>query len=451
MFYMIQIKPSITFIFTWLLLCVLALPSILQAKAYQKSRITIQLNGVPLSKALEEVESKSGYSILVRSSDIDLMELVSASLKDTPVKEVLATLLASQDVSYRVSGKQIAIFKPSPSMQGGGEDRSDGDNQQQVAGTVRDEEGQPIAGANITVTRTMDRTLSDDAGHFVLVGIVPGDTLLVSHTGFTTQRIGYVGQQSLDIVLMQGNRHLDEVVVIGYGTQRRVDVTSSVASIKAEDFVEGPVTDAGQLLQGKVAGLTIGVPSGDPTSGSQILLRGSTTLFGANANPLILIDGVPGDLKTVAPEDIESIDVLKDGSAAAIYGVRGSNGVIIITTKRATGSFENRIDYSMYASTQTIAKKLDMLTAQDYKDQIAAGTRGAEWDSGSDTDWLNEATRTPFTQVHNLTLRGGNSTTNYLASANYRDLEGIFKKSDNKTFSARININHAMFDNKLKF
>src|SRR5690606_23460144 len=158
------------------------------------------------------------------------------------------------------------------------------------------------------------------------INVPNGDAILVfSYIGYDTQEVAVAGRNDINITLNNGSELLESVVVIGYGTQRRADVTSSVATVKAEDFVKGLVQDAGQLLQGKVAGLTIAAPSGNPTDGTQILLRGNTTLFGANSNPLVLIDGIPGDLKTVAPEDIESIDVLKDGSAAAIYGVRGSN------------------------------------------------------------------------------------------------------------------------------
>jgi TonB-dependent SusC/RagA subfamily outer membrane receptor len=158
-----------------------------------------------------------------------------------------------------------------------------------------------------------------------------------SFIGYASQEIAINNQTQINVTMSVDMTSLSEVVVIGYGTQSKQDLTSSVASVKSENFVKGNVMDAGQLLQGKVAGLSVSVPSGDPTGGTQILLRGQSTILGTNQNPLILIDGVPGDLKTVAPEDIESIDVLKDGSAAAIYGTRGTNGVILITTKRASG------------------------------------------------------------------------------------------------------------------
>ncbi|MBN2175657.1 MAG: SusC/RagA family TonB-linked outer membrane protein, partial [Bacteroidales bacterium] len=243
---------------------------------------------------------------------------------------------------------------------------------------------------------------------------------------------------------------IEEVVAIGYGTLKKADVTSSVATVKSDDFLKGNVKDAGQLIQGKVAGLTVVSPSGDPTGSSQIILRGNTTLLGASMNPLILIDGIPGDMKTVAPQDIESIDVLKDGSAAAIYGSRATNGVVLITTRQASGTYRSSVEYSSYASIQSIARKLDISTAADFRQQIAAGFRSSNTDLGSTTDWLDEISRQPINHVHNVTIRGGNSKTNYLVNVNYNSAEGVFLKSYNEAFIGRADINHHMLDDKLK-
>ena len=320
-----------------------------------------------------------------------------------------------------------------------------------VSGVVTDSAGNAIPQVSIIEKGTKNSVVSTVDGTFTITITGSNPVLQFSSIGFAAQELPVGNKSTINVKLVSSVSNLTEVVVIGYGTQKKADVTSSVATVKAENFVKGTVLDAGQLLQGKVAGLSVSAPSGDPTSGSQILLRGSTTILGANSDPLVLIDGIPGDLKTVAPEDIESIDVLKDGSAAAIYGTRGTNGVIIVTTRRASGNFMNAVEYSGYVSTQTIARKMDMLTAADYRKQIADGTRDASWDLGSSTDWLKEISQTPVSHVHNLTFRGGNSRTNYLANVNYRILEGIFKKSNNNTFTGRVDINHSMFDDKLKF
>ena len=315
--------------------------------------------------------------------------------------------------------------------------------QKLVKGNVSDVKGEPIIGASIVLKDNNSvGTITDFDGNFSLDVPSGNSVLVISYIGYKSQEV--LANSTLKIVLKEDNEVLDEVVVIGYGVQRKGDVTSSVASVKADNFVKGAVKDVGQLIQGKVAGLAITNPSGDPTGSTQIRLRGTNTIGGANTAPLVLIDGVPGDLSTVAPEDVESVDVLKDGSAAAIYGTRGTNGVILITTKQARGSDINSVEYNGYVSTSQIAKKLDMLTA----DEFAA--LYPDYDYGYDTDWIDEISRTPISHVHNLSLMGGNTKTNYIANLNYSSRQGIMKKSDFDNFRGRIEITHRMFDDKLK-
>ena len=316
--------------------------------------------------------------------------------------------------------------------------------QQKVTGKVKDSSGEPVIGASVVVkgNNTMG-TITDFDGIFML-DVPAKSVLVISYIGYVTQEVPTAGKNSLEIVLKEDTKTLDEVVVIGYGTQRKGDVTSSVASVKADNFVKGAVKDVGQLIQGKVAGLAITNPNGDPTGSTQIRLRGTNTIGGANTAPLVLIDGIPGELGTVAPEDVESVDVLKDGSAAAIYGTRGTNGVILITTKQAKGVDINQVEYNGYVSTSLIAKKLDMLNADEFR------TLYPDQDHGADTDWIDEISRTPVSHVHNLSLMGGNSKTNYIANLNYASRQGIMKKSDFESFQGRIEVTHRMFDDKLK-
>lgn len=316
--------------------------------------------------------------------------------------------------------------------------------QQKVTGKVKDSSGEPVIGASVVVkgNNTMG-TITDFDGNFML-DVPAKSVLVISYIGYVTQEVPTAGKNSLEIVLKEDTKTLDEVVVIGYGTQRKGDVTSSVASVKADNFVKGAVKDVGQLIQGKVAGLAITNPNGDPTGSTQIRLRGTNTIGGANTAPLVLIDGIPGELGTVAPEDVESVDVLKDGSAAAIYGTRGTNGVILITTKEAKGVDINQVEYNGYVSTSLIAKKLDMLNADEFR------TLYPDQDHGADTDWIDEISRTPVSHVHNLSLMGGNSKTNYIANLNYASRQGIMKKSDFESFQGRIEVTHRMFDDKLK-
>ena len=315
-----------------------------------------------------------------------------------------------------------------------------------ITGRVVDNTGQAMPGVNVIVKGTANGTQTDVDGRYSIKAPAEA-TLVFSFVGSKGQEEVVGGRSTIDITLQPDARELGDVVVVGYGTQRRADLTSSVASVKEESFVKGATKDAGQLLQGKVAGLSVGTPSGDPTANSQILLRGTATL-NSSTQPLVLIDGIPGTLNTVPPEDIESIDVLKDGSAAAIYGTRGTNGVILITTRRPQGNIEPTIEYSGYVSTQRIARRPEMLTADEYRQKLGEGV--AFTDQGSNTDWIKAISQDPLIHVHNLSFRGGNAKTNYLVNGNYRYFEGIFQKSDNRTFNGRADINHSMFDGRVK-
>lgn len=317
-----------------------------------------------------------------------------------------------------------------------------------VSGKVTDaRDGSPLPGVSIAVAGAGRGSLTDANGLYKIT-LAPGDKILVFRfTGMKAQEVSVNGRTTIAVKMEATETGLDEVVVVGYGTQRKGDVTSAISSVKSEQFVKGAVRDAAQLIQGKVAGLTVSTPSGNPTQNTQIQLRGITTLK-AGTEPLVIIDGIPGGLNTVAPEDIESIDVLKDGSAAAIYGTRGTNGVIIITTKKLHGEMRPTLQYDVYASVQAIARKPALLTGDDYRRLIREGIDFTDY--GTSTDWLDEITRTPVSTTHNLTLQGGNMNSNYTASLNYRNWQGIFLNSNNEQITGRLDLNHTMFDGKLK-
>ncbi|KAA6431603.1 SusC/RagA family TonB-linked outer membrane protein [Dyadobacter flavalbus] len=320
--------------------------------------------------------------------------------------------------------------------------------ERQISGRiVSAEDKSPLPGVTIIVKgNNTVGSATDTEGKFKLT-VPDGATLILSYIGYTSQEVAVGSQSELSIEMAPDQKQLSEVVVIGYGTQKKGDVTSSVASIKREDFIKGTVRDAAQLVQGKVAGLRITTPSGSPTSNTQINLRGINSING-NSDPLILIDGIPGGLNTVAPEDIESVDVLKDGSAAAIYGTRATGGVILITTRKNRSNARSTVEYSNYVNIQTIARRPELLTGNDYRQKISEGIDYTDY--GGNTDWLSEIMQTPVSHNHNLTFFGGNSTTNFTGSVNYRNWEGIFLRSGQNRFTGRADLNHAMFDNKLK-
>lgn len=402
----------------------------------QNARVTIHKVQVPLEDILNEIESQTDYLFLY-TNEIDVDKKATVKVKSQPVSQLLNGLLAKSGITYQMEGTHIILSEKKV------EEHQALPDKIKVTGTVKDANGEVIIGASVVEENTTNGTITDISGNFVLT-VSDNAVVKVSYIGYVAQQVKAVQGKPLNIVLREDTKTLDEVVVIGYGIQRKGDVTSSVASIKSEDFSKGAVKDVGQLIQGKVAGLAITNPSGDPTSGTQIKLRGTNTIGGANTDPLVLIDGVPGSLSTVAPEDVESVDVLKDGSAAAIYGTRGTNGVILITTKQAKGAQINSVEYNGYVSTSQIVKKLDMLTADEFRAMYPTE------DHGANTDWLEEITRTPLTHVHNLSLQGGNSSTSYIANLNYKSGQGIMLKSGIESFQGRIEILHKMFDGKLQ-
>ncbi|MBF9254077.1 TonB-dependent receptor [Pontibacter sp. 172403-2] len=317
----------------------------------------------------------------------------------------------------------------------------------QVSGVVTSsEDGNPLPGVTVLVKGSTTATATDAEGRYE-ISVPESATLVFSYIGFTPQEVPLNGRTQLDIKLLPDQKQLQEIVVIGYGTQKKGDVTSSVASVKRDEFTKGAVRDAAQLIQGKVAGLRVTTPSGDPTANTQINLRGITSINGSS-DPLVLIDGIPGSLNTVAPEDIESMDVLKDGSAAAIYGTRATGGVILITTRKNRGE-RSSIEYNTYVNVQTIARRPELLTGDDYRRLIQE--EGIDYtDYGGNTDWLDEIMQTPVSQNHNLTFFGGNANTNLTASLNYRKWEGILLRSGQERFTGRVDLNHSMFDDKLR-
>lgn len=320
-------------------------------------------------------------------------------------------------------------------------------DEQHIQGIVVDKMGEPLIGATIKEKGGSAATVSDAEGKFSL-NASKGAILVCSYVGYNSQEVLAGTRKNLVITLTEQSNSLSELVVIGYGTQRKGEVASSIATVQAADFNFKPTTNAADLIKGKVAGLEITTPDANPLGSTQISLRGTTTLMASTA-PLVLIDGIPGDLNSVSPDDIEQIDVLKDGSAAAIYGTRGTNGVILITTKQARGELPTEITFNSSLSFQSITKKLDFFDAAGYRKLVAQKLPGTV-DEGSDVDYLDQVTRTPLTQIYSISLRGGTSTTNYMASFDYRDMNGLIKKTENVMYHPRLEITHRMFNNLIK-
>ena len=322
-----------------------------------------------------------------------------------------------------------------------------------VKGQVTEEStGSPVPGASVMIKGTDTGTVTDADGRYILQNVSGDATLVFSFIGYEIQEVTISGRSTVDVQLKESLATLDEIVVIGYGSTTKKEITGSVASLKSKDFNTGSFNDPMGLIQGKVAGLSISKPDGaDPMAGYSIILRGTNTLT-SGQGPLIVIDGVVGaDLKNINFQDVESFDVLKDGAAAAIYGTRGTNGVIIITTKGAR-SGQNKLEYSAQVSTQVAPRSVENLTADEFKyaiENYAPGKSGSLY--GSKTDWFDEITRDlPISFQHNIALSGGSEKFSHRTSFTQSSDQGLLRDNESKRYLLKTNIHQKAFDNRLE-
>ena len=320
-----------------------------------------------------------------------------------------------------------------------------------VSGTVKDNLGEPVIGAGVFVQGTSIGNITDVDGYYQLTNVPSDAVLTISATGYKEASAAVGSRSTVDVVLELDLLMLDDAVVIGYGTQRKGDITSAVASVKNEDFLAGNIGDAAQLIKGKVAGLNVTKGNGDPNASSTIMLRGVTSLKGGYT-PLILVDGIEGSLSTVAPESIEEISVLKDASAAAIYGTRGAAGVILITTKNGKVGDHYNISYNGYASVSNFSKRVDFMDADFMRSMTAEqlATYSAFQDLGYTTDWLDEVSQTGVSQNHNIALEGGSAHSAYSANITYRDNQGVIIGSYSKDLRAQLDLTQYLFNDVVK-
>ncbi|MCX2740060.1 SusC/RagA family TonB-linked outer membrane protein [Pontibacter anaerobius] len=364
-------------------------------------------------------------------------------LRCLPQKRVLAVLLASLCFSQGYALAEVPNTLSDFSLV-----------QQQrveVKGKVTDNTGAGIPGATVLVKGTTIGTATDANGNFTLNVPDPNGTLVISFLGYQRQEVPINNQSVINVTMATDAKALGEVVVTGYGTQKKADVTGATATVSAEDLNNGVINNPMQAVQGKVAGLNIVSSGGDPTNNRPaIRLRGTSSLS-ANSEPLIVIDGVAGaDLNTVAPEDIASMDVLKDASAAAIYGSRGSNGVIIITTKRGQPG-KPTVEVSSYVGLEEVSKTLDFLSPDEYVSKLSElGLDVSANDYGARTDWFDEITRKAISQNYSVAVSGGTDNFNYRGSVVYLDQPGIAINSGFDRLNSRLNLSQKALDDKLE-
>lgn len=430
----------------------------LQAEQVYSQQVNISLNlkNTSIEKILREIEEKSAYYFLYNNKLINVDRKADINVKDESIANVLNQLFNADKVEYEVKGSQI-ILHPLGMNQIVSESAALQQQKKQITGNVTDKQGEPIIGANIVETNTANGTITDIDGNFTL-NVNNNASIQVLYIGYLTQEIKTAGRTRFDIVLQEDALTLDEVVVVGYGTQKKVNLTGAVSSVGGNELSKRMVGQTSMALQGALPGVTITQRSGQSgADGGGIRIRGIGTI--GDANPLVLIDGVEGSMENIDPTTIESISVLKDAASSSIYGSRAANGVVLVTTKRMKEKGFT-INYSGYLGFQSPTDLRDMVNAQDHMSlmNIAyentgkspvfdpemvrnyASLHASDPDNYPDVDWQELVyTEKGLTQNHSVAINVGSDRVKFMASLGYYDQKGLIKNTDFKRYTLRIN------------
>ena len=451
-----------------LVLCMLTIFCASATVSYsQVNEISLHLEDATLEQALEAIKQQSEYSFWYRNDEINLGRKVSVNINNQNIANVLDRLLATQGLAYTINEKHIVIYKTNEKAS----HPMITDNKK-ITGKVTDEKNEPIIGANVVVKGSTTGTITDMDGNFTLE--VPDQaTLLVSYIGYTPKEVAVKNQNNLSIMMIEDSKTIDEVVVIGYGSVKKSNLTGAVSSVKTTEIQQTPMTSIDQGLVGRASGVQVTQTSGMPGAVASIRVRGSSSLQGGN-EPLYVIDGFPvysgtgfgstggntqiSGLSTVNPSDIESIEILKDASATAIYGARAANGVVLITTKSGKKG-RDIITFESSFGVQNVAKTIDVMNAQEYAALVNEAYTNDGLDApynttqlgeiaklGNGTNWQDEIFRPAMIQSYQLTFSGGDNKTTYAISGGYFDQKGVIINSDFKRYSLRLNFDRQIFN-----
>lgn len=430
------------------------------AKSYsQETRISLEIENATVNEVFEMIRARTSYSFWFDLKDVDITRKVSIKAKEKTVREVLATVLKDQDLDIRINGNHIVIVP-----QGSFPEDLLLPERKTITGVVMDERGDPVIGANIVEKGTTNGITTDIDGRFVLI-VQPQAVLQISYIGYLTEEISVRNQTTLTITLREDLQNLEEIVVVGYGVQKKENLTGSISAVMGSDLMKRPVGQTSMALQGIAPGVTIKQSSGQPgQDGGTIRIRGEGTLN--DSNPLVLVDGVAMDLNSVDPNVIESISVLKDAASASIYGSRAANGVILVTTKRASGN-EFSVSYNGYAGWQTPTDLPDKVGAVDHMVMLNEAYTNVgrtplytpeyiqeyrekgptDRDHYPDVDWHKVVYKNyAFQQNHFFTLNGGTEKMRMLAAIGYYDQQGITPNTNYDRITVRLNSNMQFTD-----
>ena len=399
----------------------------------QPEKVTIQLKDASTKDFFNSIENQTSYKFLYRDDAVENIR-VNLDEVDMPLDKVLNQVLNGSQFGYKILANNLIAIAPVEVFQ-----------QIKVTGTVTDENGNPLPGVNVQFEGTIVGTITDNNGKFSLTKPDENAVLMFSFMGYNTQKVSTSGKSVVDIKMVPNVTSLEEVVVVGYGTQKKSDLTGSVTAVTPKEFANQVVVSPTSALQGRTAGVIITNNSGAPGGETKIRIRGANSILGGN-NPLYVIDGMYGSPDNINTNDIESIEILKDASATAIYGSMGANGVVLITTKR--GRTEKlKVDFSSSLGMSQIAHKYDLMDPVTYAENCNIKTPNTYSEAyidalrtGGGTDWQNEIFKTGQSQDYQLSISGGTQKLKYYISGRYLDQTGIVLNSDFKKYSIGTNI-----------
>ncbi|MFD2915656.1 TonB-dependent receptor [Psychroserpens luteus] len=445
----------------FLLLITIGLSSAFANTTNAQTKIDINVSNVTLEELFKDIQSKSEF-IFFYKDDV-LKYNVSLNLKDATLSTILDTALAGTNLTYKVDERQVVI-KEDVNVKAN--NSKSAQQTKTITGKVVDDTGMPLVGATVMVKGANTGVITDFDGNFELS--VPDDTttLVISYLGYSPQEVEIIGKTIIDVKMMPDNAALDEIVVIGYGTEKKALLSDAITSISSKQVKDLPVSSVDGILQGQAAGVQVQQNSGTPGGEMSVRIRGLSSISGSN-QPLYIIDGIPvttGDfgqigysgqgssaLADLNPGDIESISVLKDASATAIYGARGSNGIVLITTKRGKEQ-KSVVNVNVYSGVQRAWNKLDMLNAREwmeYRNDLTNSTVFTEEQMNNitvDTDWQDVIFRNAAINSIELSAIGGSEKTKFFMSGTYFDQEGILIGTDYQRINARVNVDHQLSD-----
>ena len=411
----------------------------------QTSRISISFQDMKLEKILLEIENQSRYRFAYNKNEINVDKSYSVNLQNSEIDAVLKGLFEDTDISYTVVDRQIVLSKGAAFQ----------NQPKTVSGKVTDSSGSPLPGVTVVVKGTTQGTITDDVGNYTIANIPVDGALMFSFVGMKTQEISVSGKASINVILAEDAIGLEEVVAVGYGTMKKSDLTGSVSSVNAQEINAIPSSNVLQSLTGRIAGVNISQNTGAPGSAMSIKIRGINSIQGGN-EPLYVIDGFPTNqtmLLSLNNSDIESIEVLKDASSTAIYGSRGANGVVLITTKQGKIK-KTQVDVETSYGVQTLRKKLDLMNATEYamltNETLINGKLAPYFSQemidnlGEGFDWQDELFRTAPEKKISVNLNGGNEKTQFSLGGSIFGQEGIIRRSDYNRYSLVLNLNHAL-------